>query len=82
MAKWIAALWGVGGFRGESALPPPWVFCSPCSIPICLAQGSPKTDFVFTPNTQFHIVSHLSDHLDQASHLKFVEFVPPFSSVA
>ena len=56
-------------------------FFSSCSKPICLAQGSPKTDFVFTPNTIFHIVSHLSDHLDQASHLKFVKFVPPFSRV-
>ena len=39
-------------------------------------------DFVFTHNTIFHIVSHLSDHLDQASHLQFVEFVPPLSHVA
>ena len=38
---------------------------------ISLAQGSPKTDFVFTPNAIFHIVSHLSDHLYQAFHLKF-----------
>ena len=28
------------------------------------------------PNSIFHIVSHLSDHLDQSFHLKFVEFVP------
>ena len=48
-------------------------FFSSCSKPICLAQGSPKTDFMFTPNTIFHIVSHLCDHLDQAFHLKFVE---------
>ena len=54
---------------------------SPCSKPICLPQGSPKTDFVFTTNLIFHIVSHKSDHLDQASHLKFVEFVQPFSHI-
>ena len=37
----------------------------------------PQTDFVFTPNTIFHIFSHLCDHLDQASDLEFVEFVLP-----
>ena len=42
-----------------------------------LLHARPKTNIVFTPNTIFHIVSHLCDHLDQASHLKFVEFVLP-----
>ena len=44
---------------------------------LCLTEGSLKTYFVFTPNTIFHIVSNLSDDLDQASHLKFIEFVLP-----
>ena len=56
-------------------------FFSPCSKPICLAQRSPKTDFVFTPNSISCIVSHLSDHLDQASHLKIGEFMPSFTRV-
>ena len=54
---------------------------SPCSKPICWAKGSPKEDFVFTPNTTFHIVSYLSGHLDKASHLKSVKFVPLFSCI-
>ena len=49
--------------------------------PIYLAQGSPQTDFVFTPSTIFHAVFIFSDHLDQAFHLTFVEFVPPFFRV-
>ena len=65
------------GVRGGPVLTPPQVFFSSCSKSICWAQGSPKTDFVFTPNTIFHIVSHLCDHLDRASYLKFVEFVVP-----
>ena len=56
-------------------------FLPPCSKHICLPYGSPITDFVFNPNSIFHLVSHLSVHLDQASHMKFVEFVPPFSRV-
>ena len=68
---------GGGGPRWASAHTSLGFFSSSCSKPICLAQGSPKTDFVFTPNTIFHLVSHLCDHLDQASHLKFVEFVVP-----
>ena len=58
-----------------------WFF-SPCSKPICLGQRSSKTDFLFTPNSIFHIVSHLSDHLDQASHLKIVELVSSFTCIA
>ena len=42
-----------------------------------LLKEAPKTYFVFTPNTIFHIVSNLSDDLDQASHLKFIEFGLP-----
>ena len=59
----------------------PLVFFSPCFKLLCLAQEAPKTDFVFTHNTIFHTVTHLSDHMDQASHLQFVEFVPPFSHI-
>ena len=35
---------------------------------VCYQRGLPR------------LVSHLSDHLDQAAHLKFVEFVLPFFS--
>ena len=58
-----------------------WFF-SQGSKPICLGQRSSKTDFLFTPNSIFHIVSHLSDHLDQASHLKIVELVSSFTCIA
>ena len=63
-----------------------WYWCyyphtSLCSKPICLTLGRLKTDFVFTPNSIFYIVCHLSDHLDQASHLRFVEFEPPLFCV-
>ena len=57
-----------GGLRQVSAHTSLGFFSSSCSKPICLAQGSPKTDFVLTPNTIFHIVSHLCDLLDQASY--------------
>jgi hypothetical protein len=42
--------------------------------------------FVWIKEAQKHILcslptQYLSDHLDQASHLKFVELVPPFSCI-
>ena len=36
-----------------------------CSKPTCLALGSPKANFVFTPNSKFHIFSDLFDHQNQ-----------------
>ena len=47
---------GGGGPRRASAHTSVGFFSS-CSKPSCLAQGSPKTDFVFTPITIFHIVN-------------------------
>ena len=41
----------------------------------------PKTDSVFTPNSIFHKVSHLSDHLDKASHHKIAQFVLSFTRI-
>ena len=35
-----------------------------CSQPTCLVLGRPKTNFVFTPNSIFHIFSDLFDHLN------------------
>ena len=35
-----------------------------CSKPTCLAPGSPKTNFVFTPSSTFYIFSELFDHLN------------------
>ena len=32
-----------------------------CAKPICLAIGSPKTSFVFTPNSIYNIYSSLVD---------------------
>ena len=48
---------------------------------MCLAEGSTKQIVCSLPKKMFPIASYLSDHLHQASHLKFVEFVPPFSRV-
>ena len=40
-----------------------------CSKPACLALGSPKTHFVFTPNSKFYIFSNLLDHQPNPSQL-------------
>ena len=40
-----------------------------CSKPTSFVLGSPKTNFVFPPNSIFHIFSDLFDHPNQASHL-------------
>ena len=47
-------------------------FFSSCSKPNCVAQGSPKTYFVFTPSSIYHIFSKLLDPVDLTSHLIFV----------
>ena len=44
-------------------------FFPPCSKLIYMAQGSPKTYFVFTLNSVFHILSKLFDHQDLTSYL-------------
>ena len=52
-----------------------------CSKPTCLVLGSPKTNFVFTPNSIFHVFSDLFDHLNPASHLLFIKFGSSFFRV-
>ena len=37
--------------------------------PDCLALESPKSNFVFTPYSKFHIFSYLFDHKSQPSQL-------------
>ena len=39
------------------------------SKPTCLALGSPKINFLFTPNLVFHIFSDFFDHPHQPSHV-------------
>ena len=40
-----------------------------CFKPTCLALGSPKTNFVFTPSSKIHIFSDLFDHQNKPSQL-------------
>ena len=49
-----------GGVR-EPALTPPYIFFS-CFKPTCLVLGSPKTNFVFTPNSISHLFFDFIDH--------------------
>ena len=39
----------------------------------CLVLGSIKINFMFTPKSIFHIFSDLFDHLNRASHFKFIK---------
>ena len=48
-----------------------------CSKHICLVPGSPKTNFVFTPNSIYHIYSYWFDPLVLNFHHLFLEFFPP-----
>ena len=72
--------WGGGGFAASQRSHLLWFIFSMLQTYL-FGSRKPKTKFVFTPNSIFYIVSHLSNHLDQASHLKFVKFVPPFSRI-
>ena len=47
---------------------PPYIFFQ-CSKQSFLALGSPKTTFVFTPNSKFHINFTTLDLVDLSSHL-------------
>ena len=49
-----------------------------CFKPTWLALGSPKTNFVFTPKSIFHIFSDLIDRQNRLSHLYFVKFWTSF----
>ena len=52
----------------------------PCSKPICVPPGSPKTYFVFSHNSMYHMFSKLFDSQDLTSHLNFVKSCVPVSS--
>ena len=52
----------------------------PCSKPFCVPPGSPKTYFVFSLNSIYHMFSKLFDLVNLASHLIFVKSCPTLSS--
>ena len=60
-----------GRFSGLAVVIVLRFFSSVCSKPICVAKRSPKTYFVFTPNSIYLIFSKLFDPVNLTSHFIF-----------